>query len=306
LDSQSVAAVVITFNRIELLKTCITALRFQTKKLDEIIVVNNSSTDGTLEWLNDQTDLTIITQENSGSAGGQYTGIKYAFEKGLDWIWCMDDDGLPAIDCLQMLFNSKPNNNEVIGPLVLNKYNKKNLAFQTPVILNNRYVKSTFNLEELKQCTRNFELHNEWATFFNGVLLHKDIISKVGFPLKKLFIWGDEDEYCLRIKSYGICLRTISDALFYHPQNQWIPQKMFFNKYVFTGSFDWKAYCYFRNKGYIAKKYNKYYNLKFLLNHLFYYFFLIKGGRLKKIRFFLKAYLHGINENFSIKLPFSQ
>ena len=67
----------------ELLKECIQSLRNQTHKLDEIFIINNSSTDGTLEWLNTQTDLTVITQENSGSAGGQYTGIKTAYEKGL-------------------------------------------------------------------------------------------------------------------------------------------------------------------------------------------------------------------------------
>ncbi len=90
--SYKIAAVVVTFNRLELLKQCVQSLRNQTLKLDEILIINNSSTDGTLEWLNQQNDLTILTQENSGSAGGQYTGIKTAYEKGYDWILCTDDD----------------------------------------------------------------------------------------------------------------------------------------------------------------------------------------------------------------------
>lgn len=76
-----IAAVVVTFNRLELLKKCVESLRNQTHKLDEILIINNSSTDGTLDWLNQQNDLTVISQENSGSAGGQFTGIKTAYEK---------------------------------------------------------------------------------------------------------------------------------------------------------------------------------------------------------------------------------
>jgi len=53
-----IAAVVVTYNRLELLKQCIDSIKNQTRKPDEIIVVNNSSTDGTLEWLNPNKDLT--------------------------------------------------------------------------------------------------------------------------------------------------------------------------------------------------------------------------------------------------------
>ena len=95
-----IAAVVVTYNRLALLQECITSLRNQTRKLDEIIVVNNSSTDGSFEWLNLQNDLAVITQENSGSAGGQHTGIKTAYEHGHDWIWCMDDDCIASKNAL--------------------------------------------------------------------------------------------------------------------------------------------------------------------------------------------------------------
>jgi GT2 family glycosyltransferase len=85
-DNFKIAAVVVTFNRLELLKICITALREQTRKLDEIIVINNSSSDGSLEWFFEQNDLTLITQQNSGGTGSFHTRIKTAYEKGYDWI----------------------------------------------------------------------------------------------------------------------------------------------------------------------------------------------------------------------------
>ena len=78
-----IAAVVVTFNRIDLLKSCIDSLQNQSRKLDEIIIVNNSSTDGTFEWLNEQRNLTVITQSNSGSISGRYTDIKICLRKRL-------------------------------------------------------------------------------------------------------------------------------------------------------------------------------------------------------------------------------
>lgn len=91
----NICAVVVTYNRIKLLKECIDSLRKQTIILDGIIVVNNNSNDGTKEWLALQNDISAIHQENLGGAGGFYNGIKSAYNKGYNWIWCMDDDCLP-------------------------------------------------------------------------------------------------------------------------------------------------------------------------------------------------------------------
>ena len=78
-------AIVVTYNRLSLLKECIHGILSQTKKADNIIVINNQSTDGTGEWLATQ-PVTTITQENKGGAWGFFTGIKSAYESGADWI----------------------------------------------------------------------------------------------------------------------------------------------------------------------------------------------------------------------------
>ncbi len=104
----SIAAVVVTYNRLALLQECVAALRAQTRPLNEIIVVNNGSSDGSTEWLASQPDLTVVNQANSGSAGGQYTGIKMAFAKGHEWLWCMDDDTIPTSSALAEFESSMP------------------------------------------------------------------------------------------------------------------------------------------------------------------------------------------------------
>ena len=75
----NIIAVVVTYNRMELLKRNIRCLQ-QNKPISSIVIVNNGSTDGTTEWLAAQEGLTIINQTNVGGAGGFYTGIQYAYQ----------------------------------------------------------------------------------------------------------------------------------------------------------------------------------------------------------------------------------
>ena len=82
----NIIVVVVTFNRLELLKRNIECLRMN-KPVSSILVVNNGSTDGTREWLDTQTDLKTVHQENVGGSGGFHTGIEYAYQMGADWIW---------------------------------------------------------------------------------------------------------------------------------------------------------------------------------------------------------------------------
>ena len=63
-----IIAVVVTYNRLSLLKRNLDCLR-QNKPLSSIIVVNNGSTDGTAEWLAEQQDVMVLTQANVGGAG---------------------------------------------------------------------------------------------------------------------------------------------------------------------------------------------------------------------------------------------
>lgn len=87
-----VAAVVVTYNRKELLRECLQALLNQTRPLDEIIVVDNASTDGTDQMIPEEfPQITHVRlPENIGGAGGFHEGMKLAYEKGHDWIWVMD------------------------------------------------------------------------------------------------------------------------------------------------------------------------------------------------------------------------
>ena len=90
---EKVIAVVVTYNRQALLSECVAALRKQSRPLDAILIVNNGSTDNTEQWLQQQSDIFFVTQNNVGSSGGFSTGINWDYQKGYSWIWVFEDDG---------------------------------------------------------------------------------------------------------------------------------------------------------------------------------------------------------------------
>lgn len=93
------AAVVVSYNRLDLLKACVGALLDQTTALDEIIVVDNGSTDGSREYLASLRTrvTTVLSADNGGGAGGFTQGIELAMRNGHDHGWLMDDDARPAL-----------------------------------------------------------------------------------------------------------------------------------------------------------------------------------------------------------------
>lgn len=190
--SSSIGAVVVTYNRLLLLQECITAIRSQTRPADEIIVVNNGSTDGTAEWLATQPDLTVITQPNSGSSGGQYTGIRTAYYKGHDWFWCMDDDTIPEPDALAALTRAPYINDSKTGFLASVVLWTDGLPWGDSH--NRASHPSDWFLTVLQdRCVRAAE-----ATFVS-ILIHRTAVTEVGLPFRDFFLLVDDTEYTTRI-----------------------------------------------------------------------------------------------------------
>ena len=229
-----VIAVVVTYNRQLLLSHCITALRNQTRKIDKILVINNGSTDNTEEWLNRQEDVDFVTQKNVGGAGGFCTGIKTAFEKRYSWIWMMDDDGYPKEDALERLLEEDNEELCLRNCAVIDKEDRKSFVWKTG------------NHATINDVTDT--IIKNVAHPFNGTLLHRKIIERVGFPNANLFLWGDETEYYYRIvRKNKIPFYTKTNSIHYHPTSAY----SYKNDWSFNSN--WKMYYYIRNRYFILQ-----------------------------------------------------
>ena len=94
MSTQRVCAIVVTFNRKQLLRECLHSILAQTRLPDAILVVDNASTDGTPALLAEEfPNLCVLRMaDNRGGSAGFHAGMRWAFERGFDWFWVMDDD----------------------------------------------------------------------------------------------------------------------------------------------------------------------------------------------------------------------
>lgn len=92
-----------TLNDSAFIERPIEALQRQTRRPDSIIIVDNGSTDATL----DRTFPAHVTihrnPTNLGTSGAIRIGFGYALEHQFDWVWILDADSIPKADALEKL-----------------------------------------------------------------------------------------------------------------------------------------------------------------------------------------------------------
>ena len=283
----AILAVIVTYNRRDDLQHCISSLRKQTFRDFDILVVNNGSTDGTKEYLNNEQGLIIIHQENLGGAGGFYTGEKYAYDNGYKWVWLMDDDGIADSKQLEQLMKyASEKERPVLNALVLNKDKSDELAFFAPVK----------RADELKEK----EVTLEFVHPFNGTLIHRSVMEKVGLIKKEMFIWGDEMEYMERLRVNGYQPVTVVGAIHFHPKEKGKKMRVipFWGKYEVMDKPAKFSKYYYRNIGYMHRVYGRHWftGTPFVCQNLIAQLIRGRFGEAAKV---LKYYLKGRRNDFT-------
>ncbi|MBO5208002.1 MAG: glycosyltransferase family 2 protein [Lachnospiraceae bacterium] len=200
-----VTAVVVTYNRIKLLEECVAALLNQDYENMDILLVDNYSTDGTREYMQEILQKhknkihTLFLEENIGGAGGFHEGMKYAMKNNPDWLWLMDDDTIPEKDACTELCKAVQLIDGKIGFLSSNVYGMKNECMNTPRMKisqkgENGYADWNVHLEE--------SLVKVNSATFCSCFVSAEAVRTVGLPIKEYFIWGDDTEYTLRLSKY--------------------------------------------------------------------------------------------------------
>ena len=213
--SNRVVAVVVTHNRLGLLKGCLERVRGQSRKPEAVVVVDNGSTDGTAEWLAGQPDLAVLRQENQGSAGGQASGIKKACAMGADWIWCMDDDTRPERECLERMVEHPAAGREKTGFLC-------SLVVWKDGEAHRMNVPGIVPFLDFLGRPRFGDAVPVQTASFVSLLVHRRAVGRCGLPLREFFLWYDDLEYTQRIAGGGLegwCV-TASRAEHATPENR--------------------------------------------------------------------------------------
>jgi rhamnopyranosyl-N-acetylglucosaminyl-diphospho-decaprenol beta-1,3/1,4-galactofuranosyltransferase len=292
---ESVAAVVVTYNRKDLLRRSLDAVLAQTRPAKEIVVVDNASGDGTRDMLEREYGdrvSRIHMLHNVGSAGGFFTGMKWAKDCGMDWIWLMDDDGIPAANCLEKLMGEgRTNTLDIINPLVVEIDNPECLAFRLK--LGREVVASVPRLREIVSGSLVENEINPW----NGTLIRAASVDVIGEIKAEMFIWGEEVEYWRRALRHKLRVATALDAEFRHPPAR--AQTVHVRELgTFTVPNPSRAPIYYRNTGYLLARESGYF---YAFGKGFSYLLFFSSRRLwEQVVPFVTYYLDGMLNRYSL------
>lgn len=241
-----VAAIIVTYNRKRMLYKCIDSILNQKNAECDIIIVDNSSTDGTRDYISDYLELDKIfycnTEKNLGGAGGFHYGMRIALDMGYEYLWVMDDDTIPKECALEELMRA--------DKILEGKY-----GFLSSAVLwkDGSYCK--MNRQKIVRAAyKKVHLLKEslipiYQATFVSLLIKKEMIIKIGFPIKEFFIWGDDVEYTHRLSKDTDCYLVGKSQVIHFTENN-VGSSIAYDDY---GRISRYRYAY-RNENYIARK----------------------------------------------------
>jgi GT2 family glycosyltransferase len=287
-----VVAIIVAFNRANLLKETLDALYNQSYTLDNVIVINNASTDNTFEVAKRHKINALVynSKQNTGGAGGFAKGLSLALKNtNGDFFWLMDDDVIPEQNALKMLINT------------FNEY--KNTYKQTPAVLTSKAIwvdgknhpmntprQNPFTSAKRQKNANKIGATDIRTASFVSFLVKREFVEKYGLPYKKFFIWNDDFEYSARILKTNIGL--------------YVPQSVVLHKTAYFGnamSIDPKDKFYYevRNKIwalYRTKSFYFYERITYILASKIRWLRIIAKSKNKKL--LLKLFFKGAKDGF--------
>ena len=195
----TVCAVVVTYNRADLLARCLDHLAAQTRPPDHVVVVDNHSTDGvTPQLLAGRDGVEVLTLDrNLGSSGGFAHGIGHAFEAGYDWLWALDDDTLADPRCLEELLAGAaraPRPPSLMASTV--RWTDGRLH-----PMNHPWLRASDRTAFAEAAGCGLALIR--TSTFVSAMFHRDAVQAHGLPPAHYFVWLDDMEYSGRILRDG-------------------------------------------------------------------------------------------------------
>jgi GT2 family glycosyltransferase len=205
-----------------------------------VIVIDNASTDHTREVLGARTDLplqAVHAPDNTGGAGGFHQGLAAAYEQGFDRIWLMDDDVLPAPDCLAtLLAHDGPClmavREDRAGHLVEKSATRFDLRNPLSIRPKTASVETVYGTREAMPAEVPVEV-----VAFEGFLVHRRVIEAIGLPDPAYFIFYDDADFAIRSRRAGFPIVAVRDAVL-------VRQLDFDQQHALD---TWKGYYMYRN-----------------------------------------------------------
>lgn len=204
--------VILTYNKLDYTKQCIESIRQYTDPdTYELIVVDNHSTDGTSDWLNDQRDIrAILNDENMGFPKGCNQGIEAATG---DQILLLNNDTVVTVNWLSNMTRCLQSSADIGAAGAIT--NSCAYYQSIPVTYS--------SIDEMQQFAEKINIsdENQWEERLKLIgfclLIKRSVIDEIGM-LDEIFSPGnfEDDDFSFRLKSAGYRLMLCKDAFIHH------------------------------------------------------------------------------------------
>lgn len=173
----SIAAVIVTYNNSGMLEQLLGALKAQSRLPEISIVVDNASVDETPAVAARFPEMIYVRlPRNTGSAGGYAEGMRLALEHGSDLIWTLDDD-------VQL--------------------DPGSLAGLVKTLAGFPEIERVCAVRSVGACCSLTSPSPLSVVSWRGTLFSAEAVKRAGLPERKLFLYGDDLEYSLRLTRLG-------------------------------------------------------------------------------------------------------
>lgn len=247
----SVASVTVAYNAVKVLPRQMEALLRQTRPLQEIVVVDNASTDGTssaLAKLYPQVTVLRMT-ENLGAGGALAAGMEYAaLKKRHEWVWTFDDDSVPNTNTLEALLEgtqSLGSMNGELGVAASLPIHRGTGACYHPLLWRDGFVKPTAAL--LGEPVWFADL-----VIVSGCMVRREVVEKIGLPRADFFMDFIDFEYCLRARARGYKIAVITGSQIAHEIGAARKVRLPGYSRLWSDHAPWREYYMSRNIAYAA------------------------------------------------------
>lgn len=213
-QNKKVSIIIVTYNKLEYNKGCIDSIRKYTNYEDyELIVVDNNSTDGTKEWLQEQNDIKLVlNKDNEGFTKGCNIGIGVASEE--NDILLLNNDTLVTYKWLDNLKECLYSNDKIgaVGPIT--NYASTFQCIDVPY----KSIDEMYGFAYTNNTTRGQDY--EEVVFIIGfcMLIKREVLNKVGLCLDEIFSPGnyEDNDLCVRIQQQGYKIYLCHNTFIHH------------------------------------------------------------------------------------------
>ena len=179
----------------------------------------------------------IRSGDNLGGAGGFHLGVRTAHAGGFDRIWLMDDDVVPAPDCLTVLMAADEDclmavREDLAGRLVEKAAIRFDLRNPLAIKPKTAMVETTYGTRAAMP--ERVELQN---VAFEGFMVRRSVVAAIGLPDPSYFIFYDDVDFAVRARRAGLRIWALRDAVL-------VRQLDFDQQHDLAG---WKGYYMYRN-----------------------------------------------------------